>query len=416
VGVCAAGGIAWSSADSGRSWSLARAGTTTGLSGMQFADSAHGWAVGPQVLLATTDGGRSWLADTVLGARFDRKCVGLAVLSESLLFVSEDSIWWWADPVRFYTGARRIRRSTDGGQTWQTVDSVQLESVHYRWGASRLFFLDSLHGWHPGDHVPGNAVRTTDGGESWLPMPVITGPVGGLCFASPDSGWLTDGRGAIWATTNGGDSWLEQSSVPFARGIHMIDSRRGWAAGNDGLLSTDDGGQTWQLLPVADSLEAVHFAGSQHGVAVGRRARIIRTTDGGENWSADSSEFTSTLTAAFMLDSACIWSAGANGLVLGFGDRASGQAEPERLVRTLRPAQVMVRPNPCGSDVTIETSRVPGTELEIHDRAGRRVRRVSVPVGNGGVTVDLRGLPAGVYFVVGRNGGTETPVRFVKVE
>ncbi|MFO7639394.1 MAG: hypothetical protein R6X14_08920 [bacterium] len=415
VWVCAAGGIVWGSADSGRSWTVARGGTTSDLTEVQFVDSLSGWAVGPQALLRTSDGGRNWQADSAVAGKPDRRCRGIAV-TDKAIFISEDSLWWWADPVPEYWGWRRIRRSSNGGLNWITIDSIETWTRSPYWQASRLFFLDSLHGWHPGDHASGNPVRTTDGGESWLQMSAVVGPVGELSFTSPDSGWLTDGRGIIMATTDGGNTWLEQYSASQVRGIHMNDSRSGWAAGVAGLLRTEDGGGTWQLMPVAESLEAVHFAGPQHGVAVGRHGRIVRTTDGGETWVADSSEFGSRLTAVFVLDSARMWAVGEGGLVMGFGDWALRQDEPRWGGRVPPLARLTVRPNPCRGYVVLETAPASGLELELRDVAGRRVRQLALPAGSRGAAVDLRGLPAGVYFVTQPRAAGEAPVRLVKVE
>ena len=130
----------------------------------------------------------------------------------------------------------------------------------------------------------------------------------------------------------------------------------------------------------------------------------------------DSTGFTSDLRTVFMLDSACIWVAGDNGLVLGFGDWAIGRAEPNRAGRLPEPVRLTVRPNPCRDRVVLETDRVSGIELELRDVAGRRVRQLALPAGSRGAAVNLRGLPAGVYFVTQPRAAGEAPVRLVKVE
>lgn len=56
------GSVVLRSGDSGESWSLCRTPNPTPLNAVDFVDQTHGWAVGDLgVILATEDGGRSWI-------------------------------------------------------------------------------------------------------------------------------------------------------------------------------------------------------------------------------------------------------------------------------------------------------------------------------------------------------------------
>lgn len=82
--------------------------------------------------------------------------------------------------------------------------------------------------------------------------------------------------------------------------MHFLDERRGWAAGSKGaLLSTEDGGATWQLRrrPTEDTLRDIFFADADNGWIVCERniyaiqatdearSYLLRTSDGGRIWS-----------------------------------------------------------------------------------------------------------------------------------
>lgn len=109
--------------------------------------------------------------------------------------------------------------------------------------------------------------------------------------------WLTPALDAQhadrWPTT-----FLESASL---HSVACIDKDVAWAVGERGvMLSTRDGGATWNLHPTrftSNTLHGVSFSDQQHGIAVGGDARpyglpsagvVLRTRDAGQTWkSAD---------------------------------------------------------------------------------------------------------------------------------
>jgi photosystem II stability/assembly factor-like uncharacterized protein len=98
-------------------------------------------------------------------------------------------------------------------------------------------------------------------------------------------------RGSWTNQRNGSMSWLHS--------VFFLDPNRGWAVGSRGtLLSTVDGGRTWQLkpAPTEDAIRDIHFTDVQNGVIVCEkniyelrtndepRAYLLKTMDGGEHW------------------------------------------------------------------------------------------------------------------------------------
>ena len=103
-------------------------------------------------------------------------------------------------------------------------------------------------------------------------------------------------------TLRRGPLWAKQPSGTFAwlHAVYFVDGARGWAVGGRGaLLSTKDGGASWQALrpPTADTLRDVFFTDELTGWLVceadlfnlktesDARSYLLRTADGGATWS-----------------------------------------------------------------------------------------------------------------------------------
>jgi photosystem II stability/assembly factor-like uncharacterized protein len=118
-----------------------------------------------------------------------------------------------------------------------------------------------------------------------------------LEFVSVDTGWVVGQGGTILKTTDGGTTWIQQSSNTINRllTIFFIDNQTGWAGGDDGiLLKTTDGGNNWQQgnIPLTDHINDLFFLSNEVGCAATDgwywpypwAAKIMRTTDAGNFW------------------------------------------------------------------------------------------------------------------------------------
>lgn len=109
---------------------------------------------------------------------------------------------------------------------------------------------------------------------------------------------LPVGNSATYGSTG---SWARQktSSLAWLHSIFFLDQYRGWAAGSRGtLLSTTDGGSTWQARqqPTVDAIRDVYFLDELNGFLVCERniydlkknddprAYLMKTVDGGAEW------------------------------------------------------------------------------------------------------------------------------------
>jgi photosystem II stability/assembly factor-like uncharacterized protein len=100
-------------------------------------------------------------------------------------------------------------------------------------------------------------------------------------------------RGMVLLSDDQGRTWRQAKSVPVRSTLNAVsfaDSRAGWAVGHNGtILATLDGGENWSLQrfdALADRpLFSVHFLDPRHGVAVGLWSLLLSTSDGGATWS-----------------------------------------------------------------------------------------------------------------------------------
>ena len=84
--------------------------------------------------------------------------------------------------------------------------------------------------------------------------------------------------------------WTRISPLPSGTAMNsmqFLDNNTGWIVCSDGLiLKTTDGGEDWTTLNTNSSsfLRSVSFIDSQNGWVVGNSNTILKTTDGGANW------------------------------------------------------------------------------------------------------------------------------------
>ena len=114
-------------------------------------------------------------------------------------------------------------------------------------------------------------------------------------MAAAKAGWriVTVGDHGVILLSDDGVRFRQAKSVPvrsMLTTVQMVDARRGFAAGHDGVvLGTQDGGETWLLLHSTPGVEqpvlSLHFDSGEHGLAVGLYGWAMETNDAGRTWS-----------------------------------------------------------------------------------------------------------------------------------
>ncbi|HET6351713.1 MAG TPA: YCF48-related protein [Coriobacteriia bacterium] len=245
-------------------------------------DANNGWAVGTAgVVLKTSDGGRSWIAQD---ARTTRDLFGST-------FVDASTGW--------VVGASGlVEKTLDGGTSWtaQSAGTANLRGIS---------FGNSSTGVAVGDVDSGgfSTVRyTTDGGTTWRSSSATTTvDMTAVQMLSPTTGWATGGSGMLLKTTDGGATWTRVTlgtSAALTSVSFEPNGVVGYVVGNAvgtswTMYKTTNSGSTWTAVTTlgttgAVNLYSVSAASSTHAVVVGANGTIRWTSDGTATWTTQS--------------------------------------------------------------------------------------------------------------------------------
>ncbi|HXW47166.1 MAG TPA: YCF48-related protein [Streptosporangiaceae bacterium] len=305
------------------------------VSDLQMISATTGWALlstsNPALpspaateLARTTDGGRTWAVVTppaAAGALAADQAV-LKAVSASRAYLAVGGASGYSIPA---VGQTEVFATSDGGRSWR-------HSAPFPAAGPDVLDFDGAYGWLLDDEGaamgqnPIKVYRSTDGGVRWSLVaqtassvtapPSASGlPVycdkGSMAFRSPRVGWITGGCNelGVWVSSDGGLRWAVQA-LPLPASTCRLSGcsiaapqffgRTGylaiWAAPQPELLLTSsDGGTSWQPLPLppgADQVRVMFFSAAS-GLLVpltapqGDYSRVFYiTADGGRRWVA----------------------------------------------------------------------------------------------------------------------------------
>lgn len=196
----------------------------------------------------SSNGGQTWL---VTDAQSDCR-YGMDI-------VSPDLIWSCG-------GATNVRRSMDGGKTWQALTAFG-DAFTITNPCHSASFFDETTGWLANSNLFGT---TNDGGQTWMmqSLPETANKVATIDTYQPSHGYLLDQSGVLFITHDNGQHWQEASRLDLGA-LHMPVS--------------------------AYQLAAMRFADEQHGMIVvssspyGKNEPVIafHTSDGGQTWASE---------------------------------------------------------------------------------------------------------------------------------
>lgn len=352
TGWAAGGSNGWTSdeaiiktTDGGLTWNLQTTGTYDHFESIYFIDDQIGWAAGGLSVFKTIDGGANWvdistptITNDLYGIHFTNADTGYAAGLNGAFYRSFDGgtnwstlgtgttsdyydIWFLNDSTGWAVGENeQIRITTDYGFTWTTQH--QEPGTDNVWS---IAFTDADTGYAAGRE---GLYYTYDGGANWqitttiyqdLPNPRATAFNGGT------KGVVVSQYGGIQKTTNAGASlynvvtgvwpgWLET--------VFFIDEYTGWAAGDQGVLRTDNGGETWTEISNSQFTD-IFFIDQNIGYGLKNSGTIFKkTTNGGASWSNATSGLTGTMQSMFFIDEFTGWAVGLTGRIFKTTDGA----------------------------------------------------------------------------------------------
>lgn len=252
--------------------------TTEYLWKARLATEQTGWIAGHDYIYKTTNGGSSWIVQDTTGGACDAMSV---IDAQTMLYQKWNGV-----------STRGIRRTSDGGVTWNTVDTLQ----HYY---ADMCFPTAAIGFTSGYDVSKKPVvmKTTDGGVHWVvaskdfPKPKFE--LTGISFPDTSNGWAISYDGFVYRTTDGGSTWAYQDSLEMApyRDIEFANKDTGYAVGGMSgdmvIATTYNGGATWNKYKTGGgSLREVMLHASGKAWSVGLQGSVYVKLSGSSSWTA----------------------------------------------------------------------------------------------------------------------------------
>ena len=337
-------------------------------------------------------------------------------------------------------GYYTISYTNDGGQNWTQVpgyvENLDYSQVMFLGGQSGtgpftfpMQFTDANFGYSWGrvlsdsENATINTLWTTnDGGHTWQEktLPNKTTLAHRVTFVNQNEGYVVVFNEGIYKTTDGGDNWNVVYGVNV-NGIYGISSKGNTViaclkevntdmTSTIKLLKSTNGGQNWtdithQAILDANGLSAVSISfHDEQNILIGiatsnsNAKDILRTTDGGANWTEDIVDLPGNTTLGGIKT---MNYAGSNVQYAKLGNIHA------RILRTGSPGSVGITdnylndlikmyPNPANDFVTI--SNVPiGSKVMVTDINGKLV--YSSETNNEQTTISTTNFVNGVYII-----------------
>lgn len=189
-------GLILRSTNGGETFNQVNSGLGEGVDlwGLEMVNDTLGWACGATSLLRTTDGGASWQAINTPGYT---------------------SNYWWIEFMNesygFIAGDGEVLRTTDGGNSWEIIQAGDDEPLY------SIDIIDSLHiaaAGYGGTSYRGKNIYSNDGGYTWINGgPLTFEPVNDIKYINLDTGYVVMNNTIGFKTTNRGQQWTPANSV-----------------------------------------------------------------------------------------------------------------------------------------------------------------------------------------------------------
>ena len=264
---------------------------------------------------------------TVLQTNTDASLVDVATSSDSIAVVlgqnrsmlrttdagatwSETTLPRYPNTVAFkdadtaFAASYSLIRSVDKGATWQFYQDFPSDTY-----AERVRFYDGQVGAAVGERYSqslgnyiGQITRTLDGGATWQLIKFVDNQVADVSFVSADTVRMVSYNGWFYHTDNftaPTPSWDSLQVGTGLRGLHFVDGNIGIAVGAYSIMRTTDGGANWsQVASPGAYMNGIAMKNSQIGIAVGGGGLIFRTTNAGATWTQEQSGTSTWLVGA----------------------------------------------------------------------------------------------------------------------
>ncbi len=279
---------------------------------IDFPDKKNGWVVGQSgVIKYTSNGGRSWI---------DQESEVSADLWE-VCFVDAKNGW--------ICGAHNtILKTNNGGKSWKNFLPASEIDVLF----TSIKFIDIQTGWVSGNK--GEVLKTVDGGLNWEVKKRFRSS-GGSYLAVFNENITYLYKGYFYRTFDGGQTWdsllVSKPQNYIISNIFFVNEKNGYLTTGNGtggtiinefpVLVTQDSCVTWHCSDylLDGGIDCAYFIDENNGWAAGNQ-NVYRTKNGGMNWSLDFSPDDGDLRAKDIcfVNPGCGWIITRNGEIYKF--------------------------------------------------------------------------------------------------
>jgi photosystem II stability/assembly factor-like uncharacterized protein len=231
----------------------------------------------------TTDGGETWILSAPVNDAFFKDIRAMNWLSDTDIIALGEGNEFQGVPLPVY-------RSTDAGLTWIKKTQSPVNSYER---VRDLHFFNSLEGLAVGSNgfsLP-FLYRTSDGGETWTPSAAPYGFSLRSISGNNDMIYCLGTSNHIIKSSDKGFNWEMLNVKPTASiyGIRFVNGK-GFSLTRNGdiLKSEDDTGELWSLTSSTKNWETTsfYFLNENTGFILKENRYILKTTDGGLNWTS----------------------------------------------------------------------------------------------------------------------------------
>ena len=362
------------------------------LNDIAIGDSSNIFVCGNKEILGTKDGGKSWnvlLVDS--SAEFS-----------AIKLKNNNEIWT--------VSGGNITYSLDDGKSWS---EIKLDTY-----LDDIFFLNSSTGYAVGGNLTaGRIFETTDGGNTWSSLDSLNGHsstnyINNIVFANDSIGWMTT-TGGIFKIEEGGNNWKNVKSGDYTALAAFNNSV--WASYDNQIVFSNNSGSTWNDVVVYKfnngyaPIMSIDFINENFGVISTADGRVFRTTDGGFNWDEGKRISGSSINRIKYINENEGWAVGDNGSILYYGNLTT-DIKNNLLIATPNYFKLFQNyPNPFNPTTTISYELPKGSNVQIiiYNILGKKIKELVSSYQNPGkhsVIWNANDFASGIYFYTIRAG------------